>query len=53
MSNAATGSATCGGGGSSNDTARVVVGITQAAMELASSSNTPYTGTLTMLVTPY
>lgn len=51
--NADTGSATCNGGGAANNTARVVVGITSAAMNAAVSSNTPYTGTLTMLVTPY
>lgn len=51
--NASTTSANCSGGGAGNDTARVVVGITQSAMDSAASSPTPYTGTLTMLVTPY
>lgn len=52
FSNADTGSATCSGGGA-NDTARVVVGITNVAMLAAASSATPYTGTLTMLITPF
>lgn len=52
LSNASTTSATCSGGGA-NDTARVVVGITSLAMEAAASSSTPYTGTLTMLITPF
>ncbi len=53
FSNASTTSATCGGGGAANDTARVIVGITQVNMDAAASSNTPYTGTLTLVVTPY
>ncbi len=53
FANANTGSATCSGGGSANDTARVVVGISSAAMTAATSSNTPYTGTLTLVVAPY
>lgn len=44
-------SATCGG--SSGNNARVIVGITETAMNLAASSSTPYTGTLTLLVSPY
>ena len=50
---ATTASTTCNGGGSANDTARVVVGVTDAAMVAAVSSNTAYTGTLTLLVSPY
>lgn len=50
---ASTTSALCNGGGASNDTARVTVGITSANMTSAPSSSTPYTGTLTMMVTPY
>lgn len=53
FSNADSGSASCNGGGSANDTARVVVNITQAAMNTAASSSTPYTGTLTMLISPF
>lgn len=53
FTNANTTSATCSGGGSSNDTARVVVNITQANMNSAVSSSTPYTGTLTMLISPF
>lgn len=53
FSNASTTSALCNGGGASNDTARVIVGITSVAMDAAASSATPYTGTLTMLVTPF
>ncbi len=53
FANAATASATCSGGGASNDTARVVVGITSTDMTAATASATPYTGTLTMLITPY
>ena len=53
QTNASISSATCGGGGAGNDTARVIVGITSTAMDAAVSSNTPYTGTLTMLVTPF
>lgn len=53
FNNADTGSATCGGGGASNDTARVIVGITNVAMLAAPSSATAYTGTLTLLVTPF
>jgi hypothetical protein len=53
FSNASTASATCGGGGASNDTARVIVNIAQLAMDLAPSSATAYTGTLTMLITPF
>lgn len=52
FSNASTTSATCNGGGANNNTARVIVNITQLAMEAAASSNTPYTGTLTMIVAP-
>jgi hypothetical protein len=52
LANASTASATCSGGGSSNDTARVIVGITTTAMGAAASSSTAYTGTLTLLVTP-
>ena len=46
-------STSCNGGGSANDTARVVVGVTDAAMVAAASSNTAYTGTLTLLISPY
>lgn len=53
FSNASTASATCNGGGAANDTARVIVGVTSATMLAAASSATPYTGTLTLLVTPY
>jgi hypothetical protein len=53
LANATITSATCNGGGSTNDTARVVVGVASTDMTAAASSNTPYTGTLTMLVTPY
>ncbi len=53
FNNATLASATCNGGGASNDTARVVVGVASTDMTAAASSNTPYTGTLTMLVTPY
>ena len=53
FANANTSSANCSGGGPANDTARVVVSITQANMDAASSSNTPYTGTLTMLISPF
>lgn len=53
LSNASTSSSTCSGGGAANDTARVVVNISQASMDSAASSPTPYTGTLTMLVTPF
>ncbi len=53
FSNASTTSATCSGGGSGNDTARVIVGITSGNMNSAASSSTPYTGTLTMLITPF
>lgn len=53
FSNANTTSATCSGGGASNDTARVIVNITQANMNSAASSSTPYTGTLTMLISPF
>lgn len=53
FNNASTASATCGGGGSSNDTARVIVGVSQTLMNAAVSSPTAYTGTLTMLITPY
>lgn len=51
--NANTASANCGGGGVSNDTARIIVNISQASMNLAASSPTPYTGTLTLLVSPF
>ena len=51
--NASISSATCSGGGASNDTARLVVGITSSAMDSAASSATPYTGSITMLITPY
>ena len=44
-------SVTCGG--SATDTARVIVGVPQTVMTLAASSNTAYTGTLTLLVTPF
>jgi len=50
---ATTASATCNGGGASNDTARVIVGIASSDLTSAASSSTPYTGTLTMLITPY
>jgi len=53
FSNANSASATCSGGGASNDTARVIINITQANMNSAASSATPYTGTLTMLITPF
>ncbi len=53
LSNASTASATCNGGGSANDTARVVVNIANTDITAAASSSTPYTGTLTMLITPY
>ncbi len=53
FSNASTTSALCSGGGASNDTARVIVGITGSDMNAAASSATPYSGTLTMLVTPF
>lgn len=53
FTNASTSSATCSGGGSANDTARVIVGISSGSMNAAASSATPYTGTLTMLVTPF
>ena len=53
FSNASTSSATCSGGGAANDTARVIVGITNSAMVAAPASATPYTGTLTMLITPF
>ncbi len=53
FANANTTSATCSGGGAGNDTARVVVGITQANMNAAASSSTPYTGVLTMLISPF
>ena len=52
FTNANTSSANCGGV-SANDTARVIVGIPSIAMTAAASSATPYTGTLTMLVTPF
>ncbi|MGE0754245.1 MAG: hypothetical protein AB7L92_03695 [Alphaproteobacteria bacterium] len=52
LNNADTGSATCSGGGAGNDTARIVVSITDIAMGAAPSSATPYTGTLTLLITP-
>jgi len=51
FSNANTTAANCGG--SSNDTARVIVNITQANMNAAASSSTAYTGTLTMLISPF
>ena len=44
-------SVTCGG--SANDTARVIVGVSSVVMTAAASSNTAYTGTLTLLVTPF
>ncbi|MES2661943.1 MAG: hypothetical protein V4629_01440 [Pseudomonadota bacterium] len=50
---ATTASANCSGGGASNDTARVIVGITSGNMDAAVSSATAYTGTLTLLVSPY
>jgi len=53
FSNASTTSVNCNGGGTANDTARVVVGITSANMQAAVASTTAYAGTLTMLVTPY
>jgi hypothetical protein len=53
FSNANNGNATCSGGGSANDTARVIVSISSAAMTAATSSNTAYTGTLTLVVAPY
>lgn len=52
FSNATTTSATCDGGGAANDTARVIVDIPALTMLLAPSSATPYTGTLTLLITP-
>lgn len=53
FANANTTSATCGGGGAANDTARVIVNISSANMEAASSSNVAYTGTLTLMVAPF
>ncbi len=53
FSNASTSSATCSGGGAANDTARVIVNIASTDMTAAASSSTAYTGTLTMLITPY
>ena len=53
FTNASTTSATCSGGGSANDTARVVVNIANTDISAAASSSTAYTGTLTMLITPY
>ncbi len=53
LTNASTASATCSGGGSANDTARVVVNIANSDISAAASSSTPYTGTLTMLITPF
>lgn len=53
MANASTASATCNGGGAGNNTARVVVSIPEIVMNAAASSPTPYTGTLTMLITPF
>ncbi len=50
FANASMAAANCGG--STNDTARVVVNIPQATMQAAPGSATAYTGTLTMLVTP-
>ena len=50
---ATTANATCNGGGSANDTARVIVTVNSTDMTAAASSATPYTGTLTMLVSPY
>ncbi len=52
FNNATLAHATCNGGGA-NDTARVIVGITNNDMNSADSSATAYTGTLTMLVTPF
>lgn len=52
MNNASTSSSNCSGGGASNDTARVIVGISLLAMETAVSSSTAYTGTLTLVITP-
>jgi hypothetical protein len=52
FTNAGTASATCSGGGA-NDTARVNVNVLQSDITAASSSATPYTGTLTMLITPF
>lgn len=46
-------SVNCSGGTAANDTARVVIGIASSDMTSAASSSTAYTGTLTMLVTPY
>jgi hypothetical protein len=53
FSNANTSSATCSGGGSANDTARVIVSVASTDMQAAASSSTAYTGTLTLLVTPF
>lgn len=53
LGNASVTSANCSGGGAGNDTARVIVGISQASMDAAASSSTPYTGTITMLITPF
>jgi hypothetical protein len=53
FSNANTTSAQCSGGGSGNDTARVVVTVSATNMNSATSSNTPYTGILTMLISPF
>lgn len=53
QANASTTSATCNGGGAANDTARVIIGISDVLMGAAASSSTPYTGTLTMLITPF
>lgn len=53
MANASTASSTCNGGGAGNNTARVIVSIPEIVMNAAASSPTPYTGTLTMLITPF
>ncbi len=51
FSNANSSSTDCSGGGG-NDNARVIVEVSALAMGLAASSSTPYTGTLTMVVSP-
>jgi len=50
--NAATTTADCNGGGPTNDTARIILSISNADLTAAMSSSTAYTGTLTMLITP-
>ncbi len=53
FSNAATTTADCNHGGAGNDTARVIINITDADMTAAMASSTPYSGTITMLITPF